>query len=165
MSGFRSTFYKDDGQIRGHYVYLLLCQDSGGPIYVKIGVSISPLERFAQIKANCAVTPKRFAVVELRSRKEAYRLESELLDAYKDWRAVGEWLILNAEDKAVFNAIWKLVFERFAQKGWPLRWTQLSAQALIKASQMRQRYAILKIKRRGKAYADFLKDAPRPARA
>ena len=148
-----------DGRIRGSYVYLLLCRDDDGPIYVKTGISDSPLRRFSQLSNVCAVTPRRFMFVGVRSRVAAKKLERDLLDAFSKWKTKGEWAKLTTADKATFNKCWQDVFAAHAEKHWPLSWTQIPACNLIEATRRRRYLHFQKVRKRGKAYIDFERDS------
>lgn len=138
------------------FVYMLLCQDDDGPLYVKIGVSLDPQKRLRQLWAGCPVTPQHFAVVETRSPARAKKIEAELLTALGKWRHNGEWLFLSIDDKAEFNSKWKAVFERNSETGWKLAWTQMSVKALRADSARRRLYAQKLWRKRGKAFQDFV---------
>lgn len=155
----RSFIHDVDGRIRGSYVYMLLCRDGDGPIYVKIGVSNSPLERFKQLKNNCAVTPRRLLFVAVMSRDIALRLEADLLDSFSQWKTAGEWVKVSLADKQDFNRLWQEAFKRHARKGRPLSWTQIPAENLIKGGNRRLAHFRKLRYRRGAAFRDFVRDS------
>lgn len=146
------------GGIIGCYVYMLLCRDDG-PLYVKVGISAAPFRRAQTLRNSCPVTPRRFAVVGVQSRKIALAIERDLLAEFSAWASHGEWFRLDLGDKPRFNDAWRRVFRRQGTPSLPLNWTQMSMAALADrwrtARQLQQRdYA-----RRGEPYRDFLKDA------
>lgn len=157
MSVTNLNLFHSDGRLRGTYVYMLLCMDDG-PIYVKIGISDNPTERFQALRRGCPVRPRRFAFVEVRSRKKARKVEADLHDAMSRWNAHLEWFMLSKEERGAFNDTWKAVFEKHAEVGWPLKWEQIAVDRLIALGEQRQRFFRRQYAARGKAYRDFIKD-------
>lgn len=157
MSLSQVPLYHEDGRLKGSYIYMLLCQEGDGPIYVKAGMSDTPTRRFASLRGGCPVPPQIMAVCEVHSRKRAKRVEADLHHAFKPWHAHLEWYRVEFEDKARFNAAWKQVLSQWSEVGWQLQWTQISAQALGRRLDEAQRLYRRNFTRRGVAYRDFVK--------
>lgn len=157
MGVFQLPAFHSDGRLRGSFVYMLLCQDAPGPIYVKVGLTDRPTKRLQALRNGCPVTPQRFAFCELRSRDRAKLVEDALLAAMVKWSAHGEWFCVPATDKAQFNLAWGGVFRAMSEPGWSLRWEQMAVQAYIADGARRKRLAQTLYMRRGKSYRDFVK--------
>lgn len=147
-------------RVVGCYVYLLLCRDTD-EIYIKVGISETPWNRFLQLAANCAVTPRSFSMIAAPSRGVAVTVERSLHLALDRWRKRGEWFAFSASDKREFNSILHGTLSLHATSEFGMDIEKLSADALLRLAKERRRagYAALKrIKRRyGAAYADFWK--------
>lgn len=152
--------YDEAGRIRGHYVYMLLCQDAkSDPLYIKIGITASPIERFRALRRGCPVRPRSFAYFDARTKAAARRIEAALHQAYAEWNAHLEWFAFSESDKALFNAIWKTVID--SKTGKPAQWIKLSVNELIRIGQQSQRFSQKLFAMRGRAYQDFIKGARR----
>lgn len=117
--------YHVDGRIKGTYVYMLMCREADGPIYIKIGLSGNPTARIRNLCNQCAVPPQRLAVVELHSRHAASKVERALHDSMDKWRVHGEWFKFDLKDKSRFNACWREVFDKYSRPEWQLKWEQI----------------------------------------
>lgn len=148
-------FFTSEVRLRGTYVYMLFCQEDGGPIYVKIGISDKPTDRMKALRASCPVRAKSFATVEVVSRAKAVYVEKMLLIEMERWKTVGEWIKLTPEDKPAFNAAWQKVFSVHRTPSWPMRWSIVSVDAVMKDAYQKMRFVMRKQKRRGKSYRDF----------
>lgn len=160
MSVCDAKLYRTDGTWHGSYVYLLLCRDGDGPIYAKIGISDSPLDRFASLRNNCAVEPRQFMYVHCRSRRLARTVESELHDAFKRWRVAGEWFKLDLAAKPEFNAGWREVFSRH-NKVLKLQWERINVRQYTLLCQRRRNYIRSRFRfafGRSQAFRDAVKD-------
>lgn len=113
------------------FAYMLFCHDQGGPIYVKIGMSDSPLFRVLELKTGCPMNMDRLAIVRVWSREAAQSLEIDLHHAFKRWRLDGEWFRMSLADKNRFNATWKEVFQKYARPDWPMKWHQISVREFL----------------------------------
>lgn len=150
------TLYGKDGRVRGSFVYMLLCQDSG-PIYVKIGLSNDPFQRMHALRNGCPVELRRFAFVAVPSRKFATKLEMWLHHDLSPWRSQGEWFKFAPEEKPDFNKGWQAAFSKCALPGWPLTWTQMPVAKLMEQWERRKRFAQRLWRRRGRSYQDYLR--------
>jgi hypothetical protein len=156
MTMFSVPAFNEGGRLRGSFVYMLMCQDAE-PIYIKIGMSDAPMRRLNELRTACAVTPKILATVEVPSRKFACALETDLHSAMAPWQTTGEWYRYEGSDKSGFNDTWKMVFEKHAKPGWPLQWTKLAVQPMIKMAESRKRLYQHRWASRGQAYRDYLR--------
>lgn len=147
--------YNIDGRLKGSFVYMLLCRDSDGPVYVKVGRSHDPFSRLKNLKNTCAVTPRVFSTVNVRSVDCAKKLEADLLNAYRCWKTTGEWMRLPIEKKSEFNKIWQQVFAKYAEKHWPLSWTQVSVEEFTKKGDEALRFYRRRYAMSSRAYQDF----------
>lgn len=152
--------FKPDGRLRGAYVYMLFCQD-GGPVYVKVGMSINPIARLRVLRAGCPVTPKRFAFAETRSERRARQIERELQKSFKSWSAHGEWYAVPQDSAQEFKDAWRAVFAKMSEPAWPLRWEQINVPALARRDQGVRAMWIRRLGGRGRAYSDFRRDSRR----
>lgn len=156
MSSFKISAF-DGKRLRGCYVYMLICRDDG-PLYIKVGISETPTERLMALRLGCPVNPKTFAVCESFSRRMARKIEVDLHKALKQWRAHGEWFKLDISEKDAFNDAIRPVFSKHTRASWPLRWEKVSVKAMVSYWNRRKATAMKKLRRRGRAYADFKKD-------
>ncbi len=157
MSRYLPYQFTPDGRLRGSYVYLLLCADGDGPIYVKVGFSNNPQQRLYGLIRSCPVRPRLFAYVHVSTRQAALRLERDLLETFENWRIHGEWLKFLIEDKPLFNRLWKESFSRHAKKSWSLKWTQLPLDKLPALLTKKRNYYRFTAKKRGDGYMDAQK--------
>lgn len=150
--------YRQNGRIKGSFVYMLLCHDEGPNIYIKVGMTDCPDKRLAALRTGCPITPKLFYTVEVENRNKAKKLEAELLFVYQPWHHNGEWFMVPAEDKTEFNKSWKKAFAAFHSPSWPLSWSKVAIEPLIKLGEKRARFVRMRYRRNGRAYRDFRKD-------
>ncbi len=151
---FRDAYYPD-GTMKGSYVYMLLCQDLNGPIYVKIGISDRPTDRMHALRRTCAVTPHIFATIEVRTRQKARRIEDHLKEAYNNYNTVGEWFLFQESDKTEFNRIWKLVLLIFSDPDQNLKWETVAIKPFEQIAFRNKMNNRIMFKRRGAAFRDF----------
>lgn len=157
VTNISKTLYRKDGRVRGSFVYMLLCQDDAGPIYVKIGMSDDPFQRMQALRNGCPVQPRRFAFVAVPSRRLAKKIESFLHGELSPWRSQGEWFKFEPAEKADFNKGWQSAFRKAAIPGYPLEWTHIAVEFLIKEWDRRRNVARGIWKKRGRVYQDFRK--------
>ena len=162
MGGIPSArHYNIEGRLAGCYVYMLLCQEQGGPIFVKIGMTDDPLTRFRALRNGCPHTPRSFAYFETYSRPEARSVERALHKAYAPWHAHHEWFCFVEEDKKAFNHVWQTVLPLCAKGGRKFEWTKISTEALIRMTDNNIKRARANFARntarRGRSYTDYLK--------
>jgi hypothetical protein len=150
--------YTQEGRMRGHYVYMLLCQDAGGSIYIKMGISSNPISRLRALRSGCPVSPKSFAYFETYSVRVSRRIEADLHKSFAKWNAHLEWFAFLEADKAEFNAVLNAVLAHHAVPGKPFVWNRVSVKELVRISKRNQRYAQLLFATSGKSYQDFTKD-------
>lgn len=134
-----STFHAN-GRMQGSYVYMLMCLSGGDRYHIKVGMSDKPLDRFFGILTSLPFEPVIFAIAEVPTRKIACAVETELHTAFDKWHSAREWFEFAPSDKAEFNAAWKAVFCAFSSPSWKVKWTQLSAPALLKKARRRKAY-------------------------
>lgn len=158
MSVSSFKLYDQDGRVRGHYVYMLLCQDAkDSPIYIKIGETENPIKRFRTLRGGCPVAPKSFAYFDTRTKPAARRVEAQLHLAFHEWNTHLEWFRFDEAEKARFNKILSHVLNA-EMNGKPVAWNKVSINDLIKIGDRGKRYAQLLFATRGPAYQDFTKD-------
>jgi len=148
-----------DGRANRNYVYMLLCQDFDGPVYVKVGVSHSPLQRLAALKTSCPMTPQRLAYAVTPTRSRAFRIERDLHKEMARWRNQGEWFRVEMAEKAEFNAAWHKVFMLYGSEGCRLKWEQIAVQPLLKMWRQNSAIHLRAMKKRGRAFKDFAADS------
>lgn len=150
--------YRQDGRLRGSYVYMLLCRDDG-PIYVKVGITDRPDSRMMALRLGCPVAPRQFCTMEVVSRRKARTIEVDLHAAFARWSAHGEWFKVDLADKEKFNEAWKQVLGRHVMAGWPCAWSKVAVQPVMDAKHRAQKYRLKVLLRRGPAYQDFTRHA------
>jgi len=122
----------------GCYVYVLLCQDGSGPVYIKIGISERPDKRLRALSHGCAISPRLFATVDVKNRLAARKLEEALHGEFVQERTVGEWFIFRAEAAGDFRRRCTAVLSRFDHDPTrPLRWSAVAVHALLRHDKRR----------------------------
>ena len=145
------------GRLAGCFVYMLFCHD-GGPIYVKIGLSEVPDKRLTALRTTCAVSPRVFSTVEVRTRRIALKLERALHTAFAPYRTMGEWFVFPENFGHDFKTRRREVLQPFdVDPTRPLRWTNLNVEALAELARRRRIAWFRKHcrKRPGPALQDF----------
>lgn len=154
-----SPFYKADGTLKGCSVYTLICQDESGPMYIKIGVSIAPTNRFREIRTGCPVTTRTLAWVEVCSRERAVRLEQDLHGAVSQWHTTGEWFKLDESEFPAFKRICRGVLDSYHTPPKPaLAWSHINTQELIATFVATQHASRTQFRRWSAAYRAFRRD-------
>jgi hypothetical protein len=143
-------------RVSGAYVYLLLCRDEN-KIYIKVGQTTNPEQRFHSLKNGCPVTPRSFSVIPVPGKIFSARLELSLHGTFAKWRVAGEWFAMSMDDKQEFNAKLHSVLSDHSIPLWPMKITKVSAKYLIDLAKKRQAYFRHRWSRSGKAYKDFTK--------
>lgn len=150
--------FNQDGRARGHFVYMLLCQDSGGPIYIKIGITGNPIQRFRSLRCGCPVTPGSFAYFEVPNENVARRIESALHEAFHGWNAHLEWFVFLEAERPAFNEVLQSVLAEHRIPGRKFEWNKISVKELIRIGDRNRRYAQRLFAKRGLHYQDYLRD-------
>lgn len=143
---------------RRYYVYALICKDTAKDSigYIKIGYTSNIGERLSSIKMSCPIPARYYAVVDVRGKQIAERLEKALHDIFSNRRAGGEWFRFDmscGKSKQEFNRGCQMVFREVLgpKHAW---WTTISVQALD-AYNAERRKAILHSKHRKRIIKDF----------
>lgn len=147
-----SATHTIDGRLRGSYVYLLLF-DEHGFVYAKVGLADDPIARLMGLLTGCPFEPVILAACALPNRAIAAKVECALHRAFDEWHLRGEWFRLQLEDRERFNALWKAAVAEFATPSWPIHWTKLNAEELLKQLRRSGRYASLQAAKRAKERA------------
>ena len=79
-----------------YYVYGLLCQDEGGPLYVKFGRTTDPERRMVQLKQGVPLPARWFLYVRVAGHLTQGNLERGLHKRFKSRRIRGEWFKFDA---------------------------------------------------------------------
>lgn len=154
------TAYSDTGRVRASaYAYLLLCKESNEAICVKIGRSVDPYRRMAELIVACPMLPSQLATCSLRTVAASKKLEESLLAETRKWHSHGEWRRVPLSDKQDFNARLKSVLAAHSDYAWPLSWTMHSVSELQKLAAQRKAAHWRKVRARGAAYLDFIRDS------
>lgn len=143
-----------DGRLRGSYVYMLMCQDAE-TIYIKVGRSVSPLQRLSHLRTACPVAPEIMAIMEVSTQGRAGQIELALHTALSKWRTNGEWFRFQIADRPQFNAAWRSVIDQYSDSTRRLFWQKISVPEIVKAGRRASQYLKFQFARRGKAYRDF----------
>jgi len=141
------------------FVYLLLCRDGDGPIYIKVGITGAPKKRLLALRAGCPVEPRYFYSAQTRSRDWARKVERDQHTAFARWRTQGEWFSLKMEDKQEFNALLRSVAERHSDVGCKIEFDKLVVKPYVAHLHQKAKFAQVLHQRRGKAFQDFAKHA------
>ncbi len=131
--------YDDEGRIRGAYIYLLLCRDGDGPVYVKVGMSTDPTKRLHSLRLGCPVTPRQFLTIRRPSSATALKVERALHSGLQRWVSSGEWYCVPIDEKPEFNAAIQSVLARHKQSGYPNKWEKVAVQPLVKEAAERKK--------------------------
>jgi hypothetical protein len=146
--------YDTEGRLRGAYIYMLLCRDDDGPVYVKIGMTEHPDQRLSALRTGCPVTPHQFCTIRRSSRARAYRTEAGLHSALNRWKSSGEWYRVPVSEKDEFNAVLREALASHSQRGYSNTWERVPVQPLIRLAKKRCA-AYLKKRNTSRAYLDF----------
>lgn len=152
MQAVNVSAFHANGRMQGSYVYLLMCEQDGR-YHIKVGMSDRPLDRFFGILTSLPFEPVVLALAEVPTRKIACSVETELHSVFQEWHATREWFEFDPADKPRFNAAWQSVFRSYSSPSWRIKWTQLSAQALLKKARKRKGYIQSRAVRHGVATA------------
>lgn len=136
---------------RRYYVYAMLCQDGDGPGYVKFGRTGRIGDRLCQLRTNCPIPARFFAIMQVLDYEISVRTEKRLHDQFADRRTTGEWYrfdFCSVDDKRAFNDGCREAFKHTMQdvKGW----TKISV-AQLDAYHAERRKRFLQSKKRYKA--------------
>ena len=82
-----------------YYLYFITNKDSA----VKIGVSRDPRKRLKQLQTGNHTPLKIKKLVKLKSRSEAYKLEAELHQKFKNKKILNEWFFLDRDMEKFIN--------------------------------------------------------------
>jgi hypothetical protein len=126
-----------------------------GFVCIKIGISDKPTDRFHTLVNNCGFVPLSFGTCNVRSRKVALKIETQLHRELKAWRTNGEWYRFHKSDKPKFAAIRDKILDPFRHSSWPLTIATHGVLAVIHEAKRRSLYFSTLSKRRGKAFQDF----------
>lgn len=89
-----------------YHVYCVLCQDKGGPLYVKFGHSRRIWNRMLEVRSASPIPAKWFGYVRSRGEEKARKLEKRLHANFAHRKTRGEWFRFDAKcpkDKKEFN--------------------------------------------------------------
>lgn len=123
-----------------HHVYALLCQDEGGPGYVKFGMSRDVESRLSSLRTSCPVKAKYLAVIDVGKKERAMLVERALHEKFADRRKTGEWFgfdFSSPKDKADFNTGCREVFAWHLIDRPERWWTKISIAAFDADQQAR----------------------------
>jgi hypothetical protein len=99
-------------KIRWNHTYIIFCADAARDlVYLKIGHSHQPIERFNGIKTSCPLPASEMWMAMENANKQAVALERSLHRRFANWNTQGEWFCFNMrspDDKASFSIGWKL---------------------------------------------------------
>jgi T5orf172 domain len=97
---------------------MLLCRDlDSDPIYVKVGRTVNPYARMPSLLLGCPMPARQFFVADVGSYRRSMVVERNLHRAMSRWHIKGEWFRVRPDDRAAFNASWRVVFERHSLEG------------------------------------------------
>jgi hypothetical protein len=150
--------YNNNGTLHSHFVYILICQDPPGPLYIKIGMTQDVQKRFSVLRGNCPIPTVTLAWISLASKNKAQSLEAKLLETVNFWFQTGEWIKIEDENEFPdFKLRCNNVLKTFnSPHRPPLQWTHVDTQALIEYGKQCQSRYLQKLKSRGWAYKDFI---------
>jgi len=149
--------YNERGFLSGHYVYTLICQEDGGPLYIKVGMSSNPVERFSTIRNGNPLTAITLAALDLPHKDVARLIEKEIHLAAQWCHHSLEWFKLPVDQFDAFKACCAKILDKYSKPGRPrLRWTHLDCAELVKISDARKLAHFRNLRRKGAAYIDFV---------
>ena len=125
-----------------HYVYAMLCQDGGGPGYVKFGRSKRIGDRLTALRTGCPIPAKYFAICCVGTESwQAKKIERAFHTLFAERRITGEWFrfdFSSVDDKRDFNVGSFRVFLEFLGPGHT--WTKISVAALDEDARRRRQW-------------------------
>lgn len=133
-----SGLYLKDGRPRGTNVYMLLCRDGKGPIYVKVGLTDYLGNRVTQLLTGCPVPPQQLFSVKLWNRHAARSMERALHCMLEEWWIQGEWYRVELSEKDRFNAQIRMALGPMRRPGWPLEWDRMDVARYQTAAKQKQ---------------------------
>jgi hypothetical protein len=123
-----------------HFVYCILCQDSGGRGYIKIGLSSRIGPRMNALQASSPLPIKFIGVLEVRSRDKAREVERALHREFASRKVRGEWFefdFASELDKRAFNDGCRRVMT--IEIGPDVYWTKVSYKSVVQYGNERRR--------------------------
>lgn len=107
-----------------HAVYCAFAED-GDWVYVKIGMSVRPVNRAKAIVCGSPFDIKRFVFCHIGGMKVARRFELVAKSSLLEFRTRGEWYRFKPEMGAEFQRIIRAVYRKALGFDRPLKWTEL----------------------------------------
>ena len=107
-------------------MYALLCQDTDGVGYIKIGRSRRVWQRIDALLTGCPIPAKYVAIAKMPNKTMTGRIERRLHKAFKDRKTQGEWFrfdFSNNDDKRVFNSECRKAFNMLRN---PAKWEKIN---------------------------------------
>lgn len=115
----------------GFHVYAMLCQDEGGPLYIKFGRSRRIGKRLTELRTSCPIPAKWFCTVDALNHLKQANLERSLHRHFKPRRITSEWFKFDASDpndKKAFNNGSRVCFDNCGLT--KVYWDKVSVPAL-----------------------------------
>lgn len=135
-----------------YHVYAMLCQDGGGPLYVKFGRTRDLDRRLSALRTGSPIPAKYFAFVETRAAYQQIQVEKGLHHVFAGRKTNGEWFRFDASspsDKDYFNNGCVEVFLAFLGPG--RSWEKIS---ISQFDRIRKRQKAAYLNSRGRRKAD-----------
>jgi hypothetical protein len=160
----KNELCSSNGLLRGNYVYLLLCEN-GKRIFIKIGISHSPIERAMEIRTSCPINPGILAILRFSGRHLALKMEQRLHHAFKPWRSHGEWFDVPKSDKLHFNNILKQTVALMDRNSLRLRFEKINMAEIIARAEKKRKAVQRRYMSAPLSFKDFKRDVAACKRA
>jgi hypothetical protein len=111
IEAFGESIEQHEGYVPPHrvgYVYVFMCQDETGPLYVKIGYSVKPAQRLASLLTHSPVPPVHIWTTQTGSARSSHLLEQWIHKNLKKYHSRREWYrfdILDPQHKEDFHTV------------------------------------------------------------
>jgi hypothetical protein len=89
-----------------NYVYAMVAPYIEQTAFVKVGVSLDPLQRLASIASGCPLRIAHLRAYRVGPRHKAFRVEADVHARLSGFRERGEWFRFDMADKDHKQALW-----------------------------------------------------------
>jgi len=140
------------GKGKSYYVYALLCQDHGGPGYVKFGRTGDIAHRLTSVRTACPIPVKYIATAKVLNYEASKRVEREFHKKFEPRKITGEWYrfdFADKEDKKAFNDGSREIFLKNTGPTMKMIWWEQVKVSALDALAKERRDNYLRYRRKG----------------
>lgn len=105
-----------------HAIYCAFAQDRD-EIYVKVGMSVRPVQRVRSLVTACPFRIDRFVFSHIGGMEQAQKFEAMVARDLADWRTRGEWYRFKPHAAQSFKTVIQDAYRRAC--GRALKWTEV----------------------------------------